>query len=109
METKVQEWSVTAIARDVNAGTRTAAAVVSESLARARAYDSVQPQVWISRAADSELLAQAKVVDERIAAGEWLALGGVPVAIKDNIDVAGFATTAACPQFAYRPARSATR
>ncbi len=108
MQTKAQEWSVTAIVRDVNAGTRTAAAVMGESLARARAYDSIQPQVWISRAADAELLAQATLVDERIAAGECLALGGVPIAVKDNIDVAGFATTAACPQFAYRPVRSAT-
>jgi allophanate hydrolase len=107
MDTRALEWSVKAIARDVNAGTRTAAAVVGESLARARAYDRIQPQVWISRAADSDLLAQAALVDERIAAGERLALGGVPVAVKDNIDVAGFATTAACPQFAYRPARSA--
>ena len=32
---------------------------------------------------------------------------GVPVAVKDNIDVAGLKTTAACPGFAYQPARDA--
>ncbi|MDT8872544.1 amidase family protein [Komagataeibacter rhaeticus] len=32
----------------------------------------------------------------------------MPFAIKDNIDAAGFATTAACPEFAYRPDASAT-
>ena len=31
----------------------------------------------------------------------------MPFAVKDNIDVAGLATTAACPAFAYRPEKSA--
>ena len=35
------------------------------------------------------------------------ALGGVTFAIKDNIDLAGLPTTAACPEFAYTPAVSA--
>jgi allophanate hydrolase len=36
-----------------------------------------------------------------------LPLAGVPFAVKDNIDVAGLETTAACPAFAYRPRDSA--
>jgi len=37
-----------------------------------------------------------------------LPLYGIPFAIKDNIDLAGIPTTAACPAFAYVPQRSAT-
>ncbi|MGE9266490.1 MAG: amidase family protein, partial [Verrucomicrobiales bacterium] len=36
-----------------------------------------------------------------------LPLYGIPFAVKDNIDVAGLPTTAACPAFAYEPAESA--
>lgn len=34
-------------------------------------------------------------------------LHGVPFAVKDNIDAAGFPTTAACEAFRYTPAQSA--
>ena len=35
-------------------------------------------------------------------------LWGIPFAVKDNIDAAGLATTAACPSFAYTPKTNAT-
>lgn len=96
-----------AIARAVNGGERSAVAVAEETLARLAGYDVVQPQIWISRITPDGLLAAARAVDERVSAGERLPLAGVPYAVKDNIDVAGLDTTAACPAFAYRPDRSA--
>lgn len=100
--------SASAVAAAINAGETSAVAVMEETLARLAAYDAVQRQVWISRASPEDLLAQARAIDARVAAGEQLPLAGVPYAAKDNIDVAGFATTAACPAFAYRPEQSAT-
>ncbi len=37
-----------------------------------------------------------------------LPLWGIPFAVKDNIDVVGLPTTAACPAFAYQPDKDAT-
>jgi allophanate hydrolase len=98
---------VAAIADAVNGGASSALAVAEETLARLAAYDAIQPQIWISRIAPDDLLAAARAVDARIAAGERLPLAGVPYAVKDNIDVAAFETTAACPAFAYQPEASA--
>lgn len=95
--------SAAAIAAAVACGATSAESVMAETLARIEAYDAVQPQVWISRAEPQALLAEARAIDARIAAGEQLPLAGVPYAAKDNIDVAGMATTAACPAFAYEP------
>ena len=100
--------SATEIAAAVNAGRTSAVAVAEDTLARVEAYDAVQPQIWISRAAREDLFAAARAIDARVAAGESLPLAGVPFAVKDNIDVAGLDTTAACPDFAYRPDASAT-
>lgn len=100
--------SATAIAAAVNSGSLSARAVMEETLARLAAYDAHQSQVWIARADPQALLDAARTIDARVAAGERLPLAGVPYAAKDNIDVAGLATTAACPAFTYHPDRSAT-
>jgi len=63
--------------------------------------------IWIEVGERAEVLAAAALVDRRVAAGERLLLAGRTLAVKDNIDVAGFPTTAGCPAYAYRPDRSA--
>jgi allophanate hydrolase len=98
---------VRAIAHDVNARLRSAEQVANETLKRVAAYQEIQPEAWISRVPDDELRARARQIDARVAAGESLPLAGVPFAVKDNIDVAGLQTTAACPPFAYQAASSA--
>ncbi|CAN5917203.1 allophanate hydrolase [soil metagenome] len=64
-------------------------------------------QVWISRATDEALRVAAAGLDARRGEIDALPLYGIPFAVKDNIDVAGLATTAACPGFSYRPEQSA--
>jgi allophanate hydrolase len=105
---ELERRSATTIAAEVNAGRTSAVAVIEETLTRLAAYDAIQPQVWISRLSEEALLAAARAVDARVAAGEVLPLAGAPFAAKDNIDVAGLETTAACPAFAYSPEQSAT-
>jgi len=95
------------IAAAVRSGERSAEHVATEALARIAAYDAIQPQVWINRFPGEAVIAAARAVDARVAAGDDLPLAGVPFAVKDNIDVAGIDTTAACPPFAYRPEASA--
>jgi allophanate hydrolase len=85
------------------AGTATDA--VERSLAAIAADD--RAGIWISLAATEVVRAAAADVDRRVAAGEHLPLAGRTLAVKDNIDVGGLATTAGCPSFAYEPVRSA--
>ncbi|MBE8718493.1 allophanate hydrolase [Cellvibrio polysaccharolyticus] len=63
---------------------------------------------WIAIASDDQLNTQITDIERRAAAGETMPLAGVPFVVKDNIDVAGFATTAACPAFSYTPHEDAT-
>src|SRR5208282_1751088 len=72
-------------------------------------YDRIErhndPALFIAMRSKAEALAIA----ERVQASglENKPLFGVPFVVKDNIDVAGLPTTAACPAFGYHPKRSA--
>jgi allophanate hydrolase len=86
------------------AGAVTPEQTVARSFARIRAHGD--GAIFISLREEGEALAEAR----RLAADGPVgrSLYGVPVAVKDNIDVAGLPTTAACAAFAYQPSKDAT-
>jgi allophanate hydrolase len=62
--------------------------------------------VWITRLSTAQVMNYVAALKGK--RSEDLPLYGVPFVIKDNIDLAGIPTTAACPEFAYTPDKSAT-
>ena len=80
-------------AAEVNSGRRSAVDVARESLeAIGRGDGEVRAFLEVT---GEKALAEAEEVDRRVAAGEDLPLAGVPLAMKDNIWVAGRPTTCA--------------
>jgi allophanate hydrolase len=85
-------------------GELTPVALIEQIYARIERGD--HPNVWIHLAPKAEVLALAKglgAFDGKSSPPLW----GIPFGVKDNIDVAGMPTTAACPEFAYLPKKSA--
>ncbi len=97
------QFDLTALRRAYVAGTVTPEQVAREALRRAD--DSRHPHVWIEKVSETKLSELARALPARPV--DALPLYGVPFAIKDNIDLAGIKTTAACPDFAFAPADSA--
>jgi allophanate hydrolase len=89
---------------------RTGTMTVRQLMLRFLAEQSQQAKpAWISLLPDDTLMAQADACDARLlsvgaAVFETQPLLGIPFAVKDNIDVAGLPTTAACKGFANGPA-----
>lgn len=70
--------------------------IISGILDAIREWDD--PALFLYQPEREELLAMARALD---AAPSDLPLRGIPFVVKDNIDVAGWPTTAGCPAFSY--------
>jgi allophanate hydrolase len=86
------------------AGNQSPAQTVARSFQRIRDYND--PAIFISLRDEKHAVAEAEALTTKDAA--QLPLLGIPLAVKDNIDVAGLPTTAACPAYSYMPTRDAT-
>src|ERR1700690_2579235 len=86
-----------------HAAGKSLAATIEETYARIEKHND--PALFITIRPKSEALALASRLDAAGRKGK--PLFGVPFVVKDNIDVAGLPTTAACPAFAYQPEKSA--
>ncbi|MFK0128379.1 amidase [Streptomyces nigra] len=81
-------------ARALAEGEMTSQALVADALARIEATQGSLNAFRVVRA--EAALAEARAADERLASGERLPLLGVPVAVKDDMDVAGEPTAFGC-------------
>ena len=101
--------TISSLLADYRSGKRTPSAVVESLQSR---DDTAYACAWICRVGTDALVRRASQLEQLLRedprAIDRLPLYGVPFAVKDNIDVAGLPTTAACPAFAYVPERSAT-
>ena len=101
------DFSIPALRAAYASGRLTPGRVLDEALARMQAAGD--NPVWICRVPEAAARARAAALESLPAAErDRLPLYGIPFAVKDNIDVEGLPTTAACASYAYAPARSAT-
>lgn len=98
--------SIESLKKSYAAEERSVREVLAEVIGRIRAYE--RTGVWIMVCDAGQIERQVARVEADRKAGKRQPLYGVPFAVKDNIDVAGIPTTAACPAFAYVPEKSAT-
>src|SRR5690242_17961517 len=90
--------------------TLTPTAVVKEVYCRIK--DRGDDHVWTYLIPQDEVLLAADKLEKRYAArgktGEEFPLYGLTFGVKDNIDIAGLPTTAACPAYKYTANQTAT-
>lgn len=102
MENLPERISVERIKKEYRSGGLTPGELTDEIISRAA--DLRYKNIWIVPPSEELIRPYLEALDNM---DRELPLWGIPFAIKDNIDLAGVPTTAACPDFAYIPKKSA--
>jgi allophanate hydrolase len=94
--------SIADLLKQYRSGHSTPAVVMERLLESGR---SDPHRVWIARLTRDQVMSYVTALDGRTI--DQLPLYGIPFVIKDNIDLAGVPTTAACPEYSHTPRHSA--
>ncbi len=88
---QVAEKNMADLAADIAAGTASAPEIAKAYLAR---IEAINPQIRAVLSVNPAAITEATEADRRKAEGKAGPLNGIPILIKDNIDVRGLVTTA---------------
>lgn len=102
-ETRI-DMTIAGLHRHYRQGDFTPAQLLHHLRQQNAAYNERNP-VWIELLSEADITTYLQALEGQ--SPEDLPLFGIPFAIKDNIDLAGTPTTAACPAFAYSPTEHA--
>ena len=99
-----ESLSIAHLRRSYADGSETPARVIQRLIEFTDGADS--RNAWITRLPREQIMRHVHALQGRATSAS--PLYGIPFVIKDNIDLEGVPTTAACAQFAYTPQRSAS-
>lgn len=97
------QQSILSLLNDYRSATKSPKTLLPSLL---KAAQEDQHNCWISLIDEAQLSGYLSRLEGE--SPDTLPLYGIPFAVKDNIDLAGLATTAACPAYSYMPVESAT-
>lgn len=99
--------SIAALREQYDSGQIRPTEVVKDISIRIKGYQHKDAAVWTYLRSADGLFKAASDLEERFSDKPLPELYGIPFAIKDNIDIAGVKTTAACHAYTYTPTKNA--